>query len=334
MTTEKIDLMMDFLNKTYSMSELTPEKLSPLYKEMLHSFLFGFHLRKTQTSAPPPPHLRSSIYIGHHTYGSRSAYSYNPPYIPPSVILKGDKMAKLIDTSLALGLQSSVKTLLFKFATEAQSACETYAADPQDYKLTVEPVLKACPGLVDIKRLEVGSCKYLLEVCLREWIVRYVGGKPVRGDWTRSTVTCGHDGKNCSDLNLSLERHDQRSGRFTLAESRRKHIQQKFGPGDYDFDTDRSHGTPYSLIVTKTERSVLRKLDAWQERHSFIRSSLLEMDQSPSLKAIPDEMYEEIMRLDYVKLQSDRRQQTDATDLIQRSDYTTCPSTTPPSKAC
>ncbi|MCJ1249247.1 hypothetical protein MMC30_006470 [Trapelia coarctata] len=95
------------------------------------------------------------------------------------------------------------------------------------------------------------------------YIRRFVDIEPTRPcDWKRSPSGCGCG--DCTTVNRFLIDLTQKVGRFPLAEKRRRHVQNKLG-SNYDTDTVCS-GSPYTLVVTKTETEYREAWKTWQER--------------------------------------------------------------------
>lgn len=110
----------------------------------------------------------------------------------------------------------------------------------------------------------------------KKWPVKPIG-------WARTLRGCGC--RDCQLLDIFLADAHRMTERFRFPETRRKHLEHRLGYMHFYIETDRSHGSPHTLIVTKTDREYQEQLDRWNRSRSELTSRLktLENDQMKEL---------------------------------------------------
>jgi hypothetical protein len=144
------------------------------------------------------------------------------------------------------------------------------------------------------------SAKRLIEGFLDNMRTETNKKQPIRPtNWSRKPVKCtdGRCGGECTILNKFLQDGRQASYRFKTAEHNRKHIQYALPYGEYRFETDRDHGTPFTLIVTKTTEGFAKELRNWESEVKERRQCLGSL-QSDFMKAMLGERYNELVCLE------------------------------------
>ena len=124
---------------------------------------------------------------------------------------------------------------------------------------------------------------------LQHYIKDYVGEKPtppkslVRdGNWSkccegrfyRSDPTEWFNCKDCTALNDFLAAPDRSVWRYKAAEPGRKHLDRRLYNLDCSSYTDKSQGTPYTLVISKTDRSYREALNGWERRCAEAKSEI------------------------------------------------------------
>lgn len=81
-----------------------------------------------------------------------------------------------------------------------------------------------------------------------------------------STSTKRNECKDCRALNDFLAAPDRSEWRYKAAEPGRKHLDRRLYGLDYNSFTDKSQGTPYTLVIRKTDKSYRDALQQWERR--------------------------------------------------------------------
>ncbi|KAL9036192.1 MAG: hypothetical protein Q9180_004438 [Flavoplaca navasiana] len=157
----------------------------------------------------------------------------------------------------------------------------------------------------------------LFQQAIHHYILDHVGQKPAppqslvregnkdkcyasRG--FRSNSSEWYDCRECTALNDFLAASDRSEWRYKAAEPDRKHVDRRLYNLDCSSYTDKSHGTPYTLVVSKTNRSYREALNAWERRCAEAKSHIDGIGRE-KLKIFLGEQYDSIMeQLSHVTL--------------------------------
>ena len=136
---------------------------------------------------------------------------------------------------------------------------------------------------------------------LENYLQRFVCLEPAKPrDWSQPRVGCHCS--DCHQLNRFLANPTQKTGNFSMAEKRRRHLQYKLPDTGCTHDTV-CRGSPYTLVVTKT-------LKKWQDSHKAWKARCVTANHSfqiigtEALQGVLGNSYEEIVGLKAVKLAS------------------------------
>jgi len=108
----------------------------------------------------------------------------------------------------------------------------------------------------------------LFQEVLQSYVQKYISSKPPKPrDWTRKkrqnrSCSC----RDCSSLDNFLVAPDQSEWRLKAAEPGRKHIDWQLYYLDCGTFTDRSQGTPYTLVVQKNQDAYDRAFREWERK--------------------------------------------------------------------
>ncbi|MCJ1458408.1 hypothetical protein MMC28_008780 [Mycoblastus sanguinarius] len=105
---------------------------------------------------------------------------------------------------------------------------------------------------------------------------------------------------DCQRLDIFLANPRERVGRFALAQKRREHIHSQLDGTGCTHETERQ-GSPFTLVVTKTQKEWHKSYKAWQERCLVATQSFQTIGMQP-LEEILGERYRELVGLSAVKL--------------------------------
>lgn len=291
----KTSFMIAFLAKMFERSELLTETFLSIYRPLVKSVANNFSLRRSQQPQP-----RSISTYG--TYGvSRMQQDKRKPALDGQVL--ANFLGHVMDSQLNENGQMIV----------ARVIAETATMDSQDYEHTILPFLKGIiTRLVDGKD-EIALYKDLFQVCLSQYIFRFVGQEPVQINWSRNPVKCNC--RDCMDLNTFLRSPVDRVKRVRVSKQRRHHLHTQL-----DAYTDCTHiterGYIETMVVTKQGKSFEEKLKTWTNKARLALAALRSLeDQEGSssslsqLQQLLGDKYAEIMTLRRVRIMTAARQQ-------------------------
>ncbi|KAL8967454.1 MAG: hypothetical protein Q9183_002913 [Haloplaca sp. 2 TL-2023] len=103
-----------------------------------------------------------------------------------------------------------------------------------------------------------------------------------------------YDCKECRALNEFLAAPDRFEWRYKAAESSRKHLDRRLYRLDCTNYTDRLSGTPYTLVIQKTDKGHREAVKAWRQRSGEAKREVESYNQE-KLKAFLGDQFESIM---------------------------------------
>lgn len=186
-------------------------------------------------------------------------------------------------------------------------AAQTASMDPLDFNTTIIPFLKGIIVRLREGKDEHDTYKFFFQICLWEYITRFVGLEPVQTNWSRSTVDCPC--MDCRDLNRFLRSPVDQVGKFKAAKTLRHHLHVQLDRWtDCKHETDRS-GYPETLVVTKDGKSFAEKIGEWNMKATQAMASLrfLEAGEASAstetnLKKLLGDKYDDTMALKDVRI--------------------------------
>ncbi|KAF2461229.1 hypothetical protein BDY21DRAFT_360389 [Lineolata rhizophorae] len=132
---------------------------------------------------------------------------------------------------------------------------------------------------------------YMYRDVLFEYLTRHVGIEPVnRSDWSQPPLSCSCE--DCQRVSDFLVRPDQGSMGFPINKGRRAHIHQMVG-NDHIHETKRN-GSPYTLVITKTNRIWERAHNAWKDRALKAWNTLHDFPED-QMRAVLGNMYDTLV---------------------------------------
>ena len=197
------------------------------------------------------------------------------------------------------------KLELFESAAQLLLPLEHIAARAGmiDHTNLLLPVLKSLPSEVVEDPTNLQYYQRLFQVVLLSYMRDYIKVKPSKPEnWTREkrqskfsyTSYDNCSCLTCSELDDFVASPVKSEWRYKAAEHKRKHIDRQLYSIDCSTYVDRSQGTPFTLVVTKNNKSYDRELRDWQQRCSLAQSSFDSLGHE-KLKAMLAERYGDTM---------------------------------------
>ncbi|KAL8880735.1 MAG: hypothetical protein Q9198_001914 [Flavoplaca austrocitrina] len=143
------------------------------------------------------------------------------------------------------------------------------------------PLIKSLASELPAVSDNLSRYQSLFREVLHHYIKDYVGGKTSspkslarNGNWGkcyecrvyRQGPTDCSSCKDCTALNDFLTAPDRSEWRYKAAEPGRKHLDRPLYNLDCRSYTDKSGGTPYTPVISKTDNSYREALKAWERR--------------------------------------------------------------------
>lgn len=149
------------------------------------------------------------------------------------------------------------------------------------------PFLRRFSGLLQGHNILLDTAKYriIFAQVLCAWLNTYVGRQPrPNTSLVRPRVKCSCG--DCNDLSRFLLDGSAEVGRFPRAEKRRRHMQMELCCAEMDIEcVTESFGSPYTLVVKKTNHHDQLAKSAWQQRVTTAKTELGQFNQN-DLRAI------------------------------------------------
>lgn len=288
------------------------------WRDILSEMLQTFSLCHEPEPEPAPESApRSNIGLG---YGSRgvvlsegtwgvaypsrlamatypSIYGVHAPAKPRKAPFDPKAMAELLQDCLSENFEPEAKTILDKVVSDADRI------NTSDFHTMLLPFLKEVVLVLRAQSIPLTDSRFqaLYQSVINSYITRYVGMEPAPPpNWTRPQAGCGC--ADCVRLDEFLVSPTEPVGRFPMAEKRRKHLHNQLESqrGDYTQDTERTR-SPYTLVVTKTNKSYNDALHKWQARREEARSDIRAIGDK-NLRALLGDRYAELTQFTAVTL--------------------------------
>lgn len=220
----------------------------------------------------------------HHDYYKSSL---SEPQQPDLSEMDATDIANLIDYCRSVGLREEQEALKDHMVTASKTIW------PEGFGSFFVPLLTHLVKISERNSIPLNeqSFRPFFKGILDNYVRRYVDFEPRKpSDWAQERRGCGHCG-DCYGLGRFLTNPDQKVGRFSMAEKRRRHLEYKLHDSGCTLDTER-RGSPYTLVVTKT-------LKKWQDDHKAWSARCVEAGRS--FQAIGVEALKRILQEDFEK---------------------------------
>lgn len=288
------------------------------WREILSEMLGTFSLcHEPEPESEPKPQPKSNIRFGQASggvvlsegtwgvaYPSRfamatypSIYDARAPPKPRKAPFDPKAMGELLQDCISENLETEAKTILENVVSEAERI------NTSDFHTMLLPFLKEVVLVLQAQGIPLTDNRFqsLHQSVINSYIKRYVGMEPAPPpNWTRLPAGCGC--ADCARLDQFLVSPTEPVGRFPMAEKRRKHLhyQLESQGGDYTQDTERTR-SPYTLVVTRTNKSYNEALYKWQSRREEARSDIMAIGDE-NLGALLGDRYAELTQFTAVTL--------------------------------
>ncbi|RDW93605.1 2OG-Fe(II) oxygenase [Aspergillus mulundensis] len=217
------------------------------------------------------PTLTSS---GYASYGSLYSRRADPTFVDPGLIAKLLRPCPVMDidpTEIVKGVEFSAGRVLAD--TDKLKASSSFV------QFLTPFITFLCGYLNERSRSEafVAECRKFTVRMLEILLTNYVEPQPLEPTtWARKANfrTCC---KDCGELRRFIEDPVQKTGKFPMAEKRRRHLENRL---DRTFTCQtRSYGSPYTLEVTKTNEQFQKDLKDWSGRGNVAVRLLQSLEQ-------------------------------------------------------
>lgn len=200
---------------------------------------------------------------------------------------------------LELNMYDEVDELLQKVAAESASVDTWY------FESVLIPFLRHLIELVKKDDASANNVSYRKgsRSVLRQYIARVVQKKPHK-DWARPQRGCGCG--DCRVLDGFLLDPNAQTQRFSMAEPRRRHLQDKvrsyqgswahWDREDYTVTTDRG-GSLHTLVITKTTNRFEKAHSDWKQRRDRTKQQIMSIAKPAELRLLLEGAYEELTDL-------------------------------------
>lgn len=220
--------------------------------------------------------------------------SYRPrlPLLPEFDVDRGRDISLLLCHCHTLHLVTELNILVSRLAADAETM------NLELFQFFFFSFLKTLGSTLLDHNIELQNSPFqtLFQQVLRTYIKRYVQPEPRPSrDWSRPTVVC--DCQDCVFLNAFLANPKKQQDKFNYHTKRRDHIYSKVADTEIDQYTDTSHGTHYTLVLTKNGRYFEIVHKAWTERGTVAKRHLQDMDSEIGLGPFLGDLYDPIISL-------------------------------------
>ena len=235
------------------------------FKDILFNFAQEFSLSKsiTLTKKARPSSGGCSI------YGLGNRNQKNDLELEPTHTVSAYELAQLIGHCLTVGDSESEEKIL----STIQGEVETF--ERVSLGLLMLPFLLTLTHVLRSHGVWVSNPRYrefytkIVGIC----VDRCVENRPsAPSDWKRRQVSCTC--YDCQWLNAFLEDPRAKTNSFCAAEKRRKHLESQLYSRGAITTVDRSHGTPYTLIITKNDGDYQTDLRDWERNREAAASNI------------------------------------------------------------
>ncbi|EED16610.1 conserved hypothetical protein [Talaromyces stipitatus ATCC 10500] len=220
-------------------------------------------------------HESNLSFSGAHT-NSHTSYGWKNICISPTLVIKLIKLASSMETDT-----DGVMNVLARYANNVRGD----AAASAFHEFLFPVAMGICEDIAQTKRSWTAGEKDFLFGLLKSYVNGFVKkASPPPADFKAKTnirCTCS----DCMDLRKFIDDQSVRTRDFSLAEKRRKHLEQQLDRSYFSTDTIQ-RGSPYKLRVEKTNAMLVSYFNAWVKRARIANSVLEKLSEKGPLKEI------------------------------------------------
>ena len=216
---------------------------------------------------------------------------------PKICSIDANAAASLIDNCRTISLSEEHGALL------GQLIVVSKVVDPSAFGTFFIPLLARLIELSRCNNIPLNEAvpKAFFINVLETYLQRFVCLEPAKPrDWSQPRVGCHCS--DCHQLNRFLADPTQKTGSFSMAEKRRRHLEYKLPDTGCTHETVR-RGSPHTLVVTKTMKKWQDSHKAWKAR-CVTASHGFQTIGTEAMQEILGGSYEELVSLRAVKLAS------------------------------
>ncbi|PVH81355.1 hypothetical protein DL98DRAFT_571223 [Cadophora sp. DSE1049] len=261
---------------------LSSDAVRDVFGGVMSAMLPDFGLRSLGSAALEKPDVEPPKYQS----------KYRPPPLPVVVCdpQRISDIASLLCHCQSLGLDHHLDVIVSNLVMEAK----TMGLD--DFRIIFLPFLKTLGASLKKWNIQVQHSAFqgLFQHIMSTYIARYVQEPPpVFRDWTRETVTCKSDCKDCEKLNEFLANPRQQAADFLMGGPRRDHLQSKVIDTGIEADQRKKYpsGSAYALFLTKNSAYIELGRKAWEKRGEAARERFQDIESEANLKDLLGDAY-------------------------------------------
>lgn len=267
-------------------SKIRKEVVSNIFRDILCNLIPNF---KLEFHDPASKRMRPMD-------GIRSIYEpqLRRDDTSPSAFMAGDDIATLVGYCISLHLDGEIDQIFDRIKGEAA------IVDVSAFQILLLPFLRSLLALMQRYNIPYTNSRYqaCFQNLLELYVQRFIGAEPpAPPDWAKPRKGCGCT--DCQSLDRFLLDPNCMTGRFPLAEKRRRHLENQIR-STYEHVTDRT-GIPYTLVITKNHNTWKESLKAWRQRCDEAFANIQSIGL-PALKGLLADRFTELTQPSSIKL--------------------------------
>lgn len=241
------------------------EVVQNFYRDILGDFTadFELHCQSTEDSPQRCEYPKRSRF-NYKTYGSSSRTDL------PRRTTTAENLSAIFHHCERLGLSQQNDQLIKAIAKLALNT------KSMTFETLLLPLLRKLPP----PNSPSSSLQYhqtLFHTVLSSYISTYVQPPPIKPTtWRRLTRGCSSECADCANLDTFLSNPQKPQAHFTVNGKRRDHVQERLTQSYCNIETDKT-GTPYTLIVAKTDLEWEHAMTEWKQRYGVAMKALDEI---------------------------------------------------------
>ena len=289
-----VDFTVAFLAGLFQAGEankLRLEVVQNLFKDILGDAILDLHLHYREPERERPRDERAKrMRFSYDQNGSQAVEAQIPR------LMNAENLTKLFYYCEKMGLSHEIDQLSDKIISHATNA------NTMSFEHLLLPLLKQLPPFVEPGRKSIGTHSYnnFFHTILQSYINTYVQSPPRKPTgFERHPRGCSLYCDDCVKLDAFLKSSSQAQAHFSVKESRRDHIQQRLNHSYCSTDTIKN-GTPYTLVVRKTDMEWEIAMKKWRQRCG-VALKAIEKIGPEKLRGLLGEGWEAVVGLEDIK---------------------------------
>lgn len=289
-----VDFTVAFLTELFQAGEadkLRLELVQNLFKDILGDAILDLHLHYRE---PEPERLRDEWAkrrrFDYDQDGSQAAEAQSPR------LMTAENLTKLFYYCEKMGLSHEIDQLSDNIITHATNA------NPMTFEHLLLPLLKQLPPPVEPGPTSISTHGYnkLFRTVLQSYINTFVQSPPRKPTgFERHPRGCSLYCDACVKLDAFLKSSTQSQAHLSVNGNRRDHIQQRLNHSYCSIETIKT-GSPYTLVVRKTDMEWEIAMKVWKQRCGVALKAIEEVG-SEKLRGLLGEGWEAVVGLEDIK---------------------------------